>query len=257
VRVNTTKQKMAKGEPAFGYALGLGCPEPGEVLANCGIDFIMIDTQHGSWGPDSTINTLRALAAGSATPVARVVRNEFSAIGRLLDEGVMGMVVPMVHTRADAEEAAAAMRFPPVGKRSWGWGRAWSYGWDYPYWINDQVFLAVQIESAQAVQNAEAILSTPGVDGCWIGPSDLALSMGISPKDMNENVEHQKAVEKTLQACKNTGKFAGYACGSVEQAALFAARGFQFLTAGSDIGFLLQGAAAGLKTLSGWQALRK
>ena len=257
MRINNTKEKMARGEPAFGYALGMGCPEPAEVLANCGIDFIMIDTQHGSWGPDSTINTLRALSAGSATPVARVVRNEFSAIGRLLDEGVLGMVVPMVHTREDAQAAADAVRFPPTGKRSWGWGRAWAYGWDYPYWVNDQVFLAVQIESAQAVANAEAILSTPGVDGCWIGPSDLALSMGISPKDMNTNEEHAQAVEKTLQACKNTGKFAGYACGSVEQAAQLAARGFQFLTAGSDIGFLLQGAAAGLKTLSGWQALKK
>ena len=197
------------------------------------------------------------MSAGSATPVARVVRNEFSAIGRLLDEGVLGMVVPMVHTRADAEEAAAAMRFPPVGKRSWGWGRAWSYGWDYPTGSTTRSSWRCRSRARQAVQNAEAILSTPGVDGCWIGPSDLALSMGISPKDMNDNVEHQKAVEKTLQACKNTGKFAGYACGSVEQAAQFAARGFQFLTAGSDIGFLLQGAAAGLKTLSGWQSLRK
>lgn len=251
MKVNTAKQKMLKGEPAFGYALGLGSPEAAEVIGNCGIDFTLLDTQHGSWGPDSTIKALIAMAAGSATPMARVARNDYTLIGRLLDEGMLGIVVPMVHTPADARAAADACRFPPKGGRSWGWGHARVYGDDYTDWIDDQVFLAVQIESAQAVENAEAILATPGVDGCWIGPSDLALSMGIHPRQMGQSEEHARAVERVLQACRNTGKVAGYACSSLEEAARRAKLGFQFLTAGSDIGFMLSGARAGLKVLRG------
>ena len=187
---------MLGGEPAFGYALGLGSPLAAEALGGAGIDFLLLDTQHGSWGPDSTIAALSAMSAGSAVPMARVATNNYTQIGRLLDEGMLGIVVPMVDTPEDARAAAAACRFPPHGSRSWGWGRAWAYGADYPDWIDGQVFLAVQIESARAVENAEAILATPGVDGCWIGPADLALSMGIHPRDASTREEHVRAVER-------------------------------------------------------------
>ena len=103
--------------------------------------------------------------------------------------------------------------------------------------------------AAGDVKNAEAILSTPGVDGCWIGPSDLALSYGIHPRDRFTSDVHAKAVEKTLQACKNTGKFAGYATSGPNEALALAARGFQFLTVGSDAGFILKGIAQELQEL--------
>jgi 4-hydroxy-2-oxoheptanedioate aldolase len=251
VKINTAKQKMLRGEPAFGYALGMGSPAAAEVLADCGIDFILLDTQHGSWGPDATIEALRAMLAGSATPMARVARNDYTMIGRLLDEGMLGIVVPMVHTPEDAQAAAAACRFPPIGARSWGWGRARAYGDDYTDWIDDQVFVAVQIESALAVENAEAILATPGVDGCWIGPSDLALSMGIHPRDYPKSEEHARAVEKVVEACKNTGKVAGFACAGLDDAVRRAKLGYRYLTAGSDMGFLVSGARNGLKVLRG------
>src|ERR687895_1220012 len=160
--VNTAKQKMLQGEAAFGYSLGLGSPLAAETLAHCGIDFLLLDTQHGSFGPDSTIAALMAMAAGTATPMARVARNDYTLIGRLLDEGVLGVVVPMVHSAADAKAAADACRFPPVGTRSWGWGRAAQYGDDYADAVNDQILVMVQIESAQAAENAEAILAKPG-----------------------------------------------------------------------------------------------
>ena len=92
-------------------------------------------------------------------------------------------------------------------------------------------------------------MATPGVDGCWIGPSDLALSMGIHPRDRNTNDQHRRAVERVLDACRNTGKIPGYAGGSPEEALELAGRGFQFLTSGSDVGFMLTGATAGVKTL--------
>jgi 4-hydroxy-2-oxoheptanedioate aldolase len=181
--------------------------------------------------------------------MARVLHNDFGLIGRLLDEGMMGIVVPMVNTADDAKRVADACRFPPVGQRSWGWGRARTYGADYSDWIDDQIFVAVQIETAQAAENAEAILATPGVDGCWVGPSDLALSLGFHPSKMDERDEHARALEKVLKACENTGKISGIAGRSVADAVKRAEAGFQFVTAGSDLGFMLAAADNALKTL--------
>lgn len=249
MRINLAKEKMLRGEPAFGYALGLGSPLAAEILAGCGIDFLLLDTQHGSFGPDSTIAALMATAAGSATPMARVARNDYTLIGRLLDEGALGIIVPMVHTAEDAKAAADACRFPPRGTRSWGWGRAARYGDDYPNAVDDQVFVAVQIESRQAVENAEAIMAVPGVDGCWIGPADLSLSLGFHPGDPDRDARLAASLERVLQACRDTGKIPGYAAASPEDARQRAADGFRFITAAGDTGFLIAGARAGLRIL--------
>ncbi len=254
MKINTAKQTMLQGKPAFGFSLGLGSPMAAEVLSTTGIDFFLLDRQHGSWGDESTIAALIAMHAGTAVPMARVARNDYTLIGRLLDEGMLGIIVPMVHTPEDAKAAADACRFPPIGNRSWGYGRARAHGADYTEWIDEQLFVAVQIESIQAVENAEAILSTPGVDGCWLGPSDLALSMGIHPRDMFQREEHARAIERVLQACRNTGKIPGFAGASPQQAIELAERGFQFLTSGSDAGFLLSGAAAAVTSFQKFNA---
>lgn len=249
MKLNTAKQTMLAGKPAFGYSIGLGSPLSAEAISDSGIDFVMLDRQHGSWGDDSTIAALIAMRAGAATPMARVLHSDFALIGRLLDEGMMGIIVPMVNTAEDAKAVADACHFPPLGQRSWGWGRARTYGNDYSDWIDEQVFVAVQIETAQAAENAEAILATPGIDGCWVGPSDLSLSLGFHPSKMDERVEHARALEKVLKACENTGKISGIAGRSVADAVKRAEQGFQFITAGSDLGFILAGAEAALKTL--------
>lgn len=249
MRVNHAKATMRQGKPAFGYALGMGSPVAAEMLASCGIDFILLDGQHGSFGPDTINDALRAMAAGSAVPMVRVSYNSYTLIGRLLDEGALGIVVPLVNTREDAQAVADACLLPPAGKRSWGWGGASRLGADYPDRINDELFVAVQIESMQAVENAEAIMSTPGIDGCWIGPADLALSIGIHPSRMGEDERHARAVERVLEACRNTGKIPGYAAFSPEEAKRRAEQGFLYVTAGSDSGFMLAGARAGVRLL--------
>jgi 4-hydroxy-2-oxoheptanedioate aldolase len=172
-------------------------------------------------------------------------------MGRLLDEGALGIVVPMVHTAADAKAAADACRYPPTGARSWGWSRAAAYGDDYPHAVNDEIFLAVQIESAQAVENAEAILATEGVDGCWIGPSDLTLSLGYRPGAEESKPVLRAATDRVLEACRKTGKVPGYAGSSPAEGRELAQRGFRFITAGSDAGFMISGAREGIKTLRG------
>ena len=248
--VNRALQTMKEGKPAFGYALSMGSPYNAELLSQSGIDFTLLDRQHGTWGDDSTNLALAAMQGNPATPMARVARNDYTLIGRLLDEGMLGIIVPMVHTPEDAKAAADACRFPPVGDRSWGWGRARSWGADYTEWISAQLFVAVQIESALAVENVEAIMATRGVNGCWTGPSDMAFSLGFHPSEMNEREEHARALEKVVQACRNTGKIPGIAGAGIEDAKRRADQGFLFITAGSDAGFLMAGAAAGLTELN-------
>ena len=248
---NTAKQKMLQGKPAFGFGLGLGSALVAEIVSRAGPDFVMIDTQHGSWGPDSTLAALVAIHGSPATPMARVARNDYTLIGRLMDEGMLGIIVPMVHTPQEARAAADACRYPPRGTRSWGWARAARYGADYTDWIDEQVFVAVQIESALAVQNAEAIMATPGVDGCWVGPSDMALSMGIHPRDRFTNDRHIRALEAVITACRNTGKIPGISATDPTDAMARARQGFLFITADSDAGFLATGIAAAWKTLKG------
>lgn len=247
---NTAKAKMQSGQPAFGFAVGMGSALNAEVLSRSGIDFVMIDRQHGSWGEDSAIAALVAINGSSAVPMARVARNDYTFIGRLLDEGVMGMIVPMVDTPEQARMAADACHLPPMGRRSWGWGRAKLYGADYAEWIDEQLFVAVQLESVEAVENAEAILATPGIDGCWTGPSDLSLSLGFHPSEMDDREEHARALEAVLKACENTGKIPGIAGGSVEDALRRASQGFRFITATSDGGILDAGAKSAVARLA-------
>jgi len=249
VRSNRTKHKMQTGEAVFGFSLGLGSPIAVELLARTSIDFLYLETQHGSWGHDAAIAALMAMEGGTCDPFARVARNDYFLIGRLLDQGVMGIVVPMVDTPEQARAVADACRLPPQGNRSWGVGRARVFGDDYFDWIDRELWVGVQIESITAVENAEPILATPGIDGCWVGPADLALSMGLDPRQADSDDRHARALERVQEACRNTGKVPGLACMTPEDARRRADQGWQFLTAGSDAQMIQAGARAGLAIL--------
>jgi 4-hydroxy-2-oxoheptanedioate aldolase len=246
MKINIAKQKMLRGEPVFGYSAKLGSPVVAEFLSRCGVDFVLIDGQHGSWGADSLIQGLQAVCAGPAMPFARVAYNSFTLIGQLLDAGVLGIIIPMVDTVEQAKAVAAACRYPPFGERSYGWGRALTYGDDYTDWINDQLFVAVQIESAQAVENAEAIMAVPGIDGCMVGPQDLALSLGFHPREIPKRDEHARALERIVRACYGTGKIPGIDTGAPDLAAKRVQQGFRFIPMGSDVRFLNVATVAGL-----------
>ncbi len=247
MKVNTAKQKMLRGEPVFGYAAKLGSPAAAEFLTHSGVDFVSIDTQHGSWGMDSIVPAITAICSGPAIPMARVAFNNYTLMGQLLDAGVLGIVIPLVDTVEQAQAVAAACRYPPVGARSYGWGRALAYGDDYADCINEQLFVAVQIESVQAAENAEAIMAVPGIDGCMVGPADLALSMGFHPREALKRDDHARRLERIVQACRNTGKIPGIDTGAPELAAKRLEQGFKFIVMGTDVKFLTMGAAAGIQ----------
>ncbi len=246
MKLNTAKQKMLRGEPAFGYSAKLGSPVAAGFLSQSGMDFVLLDGQHGCWGHESMVQGIAAVCAGPAVPMARVSFNTYTLIGQLLDAGVLGIVAPMIDTPEQARAFATACRYPPVGERSIGWGWSLAYGDDYSEWIDEQLFVAVQIESMQAVENAEAIMAVPGIDGCMVGPQDLALSMGFHPREIPKHEEHMRALERIVQACRNTGKIPGIDTGVPNQAALRVQQGFRFIPMGSDARFLTTAAAAGL-----------
>ena len=182
MRANTVKQKLLRGEPSIGAEAGLGSVLSAEMLSRVGFDYVVLDMQHGAWTETSVMHAFRAIALGSALPMARVRSNDFGLIGRLLDIGAMGVIVPLVNSVEDAEKAVLAARYPPLGGRS---GGNFGTGFlslddpdDYQERANEEIFLAVQIESAPAVESAEAIMAVEGIDGCWIGPGDLSASMG-------------------------------------------------------------------------------
>lgn len=252
--INTTQiqnaafRKMRSGQPAIGVTCGLGSPVAAEMLSRAGFDFVLVDNQHGVWNDETTAHAIRYICLGSAIPMARVSWNDFGAIGRLLDRGAMGIVVPMVNTVAEAEAAAFAMRFPPRGGRSGGGVLAVHYGPEYDRWINDEAFLAVQIETVEAVENAEAILSVDGVDGCWVGPSDLAKSMGVDRSTPEGLKAHREMVARVEAACRKTGKIAGIS-GDLD-ITYWLQTGFKFITASYDGGLMLEGARRAFELLN-------
>ncbi len=247
MRTNTAKRRMLEGKPAIGAAMALGAPIVGEALSQAGFDFVLVDNQHGFWDDDGTMLAFRSICLGEAVPMARVRQNDFYAIGRLLDWGALGIVVPMVNSAEEAAAAAYAMRYPPRGGRSVGASGASFLGEDYERRINDEVFLAVQIESIRAVERAEEILAVEGVDGCWIGPADLSNSMGVDRSTPEGAEAVESAIMRVLEACRKTGKIPGIAAG--DDARYWIDRGFLFVTAASDIGYVLSGARETLRGL--------
>jgi 4-hydroxy-2-oxoheptanedioate aldolase len=247
VRLNTAKRHMLEGKPAIGASSGSGSQLAAEILSQVGFDFVLVDNQHGAWDESGTLLAIRSICLGPAVPMARVRQNDFAAIGRLLDIGMLGVVVPLVNTVAQAEAAAFAARYPPRGGRSMGPFGARFYGPDYAQQIDFEVFLAVQIESEQAVRNAVDILSVEGVDGCWVGPADLANSMGVDLRTAEGRAAHEAAIMEVLEACRKADKIPGIAGG--DNAKHWLDRGFLFVTSVSDSGLIQGGAQAALRDL--------
>lgn len=243
--INAAKQRMLAGQPAVGIILDMGSPTVAGIVAQCGFDFVLVDYQHGDWDDASALGAFRAISLGESIPVARVHQNDYYAIGRTLDRGALGIVVPMINSADEARAAAFAMRYPPRGGRSFADGLAVHYGPDYHTWVDQEVFLAVQIETAQAAERAEEIMAVEGVDVCWIGPMDLACSMGVTPGAPM----HEDAIQRVLDACHKTGKIPGIYTPNAAAARRRIEQGFLFVTASSDGALIAEGGDAILHQL--------
>jgi 2-keto-3-deoxy-L-rhamnonate aldolase RhmA len=212
-------------------------------MAQVGFDWLVVDAEHSPVGFDTLVNCFRAAQLGGAAPMARIPWNDTIWIQRTLDAGAMGLVVPMVNTVADAKKVVSNMKYSTRGIRSWGGSRVAPYiEGNYRTWADEHLAIIVMIETVEAVENAEAIMSVDGVVGCFIGPADLALSMGGA--ETGPGTEHEAAMLEVLAACKKTGKAAGKHCFHGEEVTMRIGQGFQFLALSSDGGFLRQAAQA-------------
>lgn len=245
---NTVLAKLREGKPSYGVWLTLGSPVLAEEIAPAGFDWALIDTQHGYFSHEALLATIQLLSHTSMVPLARPTANDPALIGRLLDMGALGVVVPLVNTREDAERAVAAVRYPPQGTRSAGGSRLLLYGDDYFTAANPEILLAVMLETQQAVNNADAILSVPGIDAVYIGPGDLALDLGTFGQPSER---HEAALQTVLQAGQRHGIPVGLACGSLDVALRRSAQGFRFLDAGGDLQFFWRGLREAQRGLAG------
>jgi 4-hydroxy-2-oxoheptanedioate aldolase len=246
-KVNTAKQRMLEGKPALGAVLLFGSDLSAADMGKVGFDFLLLDIQHGGWDLDTAGRAMRALSGSSSIPMARIAHNNPFAIGSILDRGALGIVVPMVNSAEEARAVVAAAHFQPRGSRSAGSYLASFYGAesDYEVWIERELFLAVQIESAQALEAAEEIMAVDGIDGCWIGPADLSYSLGIDRRTEQGKQQLERAAQRVLDACRNTNKIPGTL--APYDAPHWIEMGFRFVTIGDEKSYMQAGAAAALE----------
>lgn len=213
----------------------LPVPAISRYLAQQGWDWLILDMQHGSFDYSTAYECCHVARHSRSKPLVRVPIGDFSAIQRVLDLGAQGVVVPMVNSREEAEQAAQAAKYPPLGGRSRG-GDAWyHFGDNYTETANEKTILLVQLEHIKAVAMAEKILAVDGVDGFLMGQVDLALSMGLSDTRFSQNREHQLAIQHTVDVCNSVGKLACYNAFSEAEAQERVRQGFRVITYQSDV----------------------
>lgn len=244
---NALKASWQNGDSTLGLWLSSPSSAAAEVLADLGWDYINLDLQHGLNDYTAIVPMLRALTGAAPTVTCRVPWNEPGIIGKVLDAGAMGVIVPMVNTPEEAQAAVRAARYPPLGARSYGPIRAARvFDGDYASEANDAVACIPMIETAQAVENLDAILDTEGIDAVYVGPADLAISYGLPPGPDNEDERFQSALAKIVEGCRKRGIAAGIHTvpGLVGTRV---SQGFQMVTVTSDLGAMVAGAKAALE----------
>ncbi|HZK99020.1 MAG TPA: aldolase/citrate lyase family protein [Caulobacteraceae bacterium] len=216
-----------------------------EVMASLGWDALTIDMQHGIIGQPDMVAMLQAISTTPLTPMVRLAANDPTLIGQALDAGAMGVICPLVNSPEDAARFVAACRYPPSGVRSSGATRAMIYaGFDYGRHADDQVLKFAMIETADGLARLDEIAATPGLDGLYVGPSDLSLALGGTQGFDKDEPVMLDAYARIVAACRGHGLVAGIHTASPAFAGRMAELGFRLVTLVGDFNFILAGRAA-------------
>ncbi len=227
------RELWATGGPTFGAWMTVPSSAAAETTARVGFDFVCADNQHGAIDYQATAGIVQGVLLGGSRPIARVPWNEPGIIGKVLDAGVQGVVVPMVNSVAEAEAVVRACRYPPRGERSHGPVLAGMRAADYAATANDQLATIPMIETVTAVNNIDDILAVPGIDAIYVGPADLSLSLGLPPGNNDDRTEFTEALLTITAACRRHGVVPGiHATGPL--AARRIEQGFQMITVAGD-----------------------
>ena len=248
MRENTALSAWQRDEQTIGLWLSLANTYSAEVMANLGFDWVCVDMQHGLIDYTDLVRMLPAISTSNATPLVRVPWNEPYEIMKALDAGASGVIIPLVNNRAEAERAVSACRYPPKGMRSFGPARAaMALGKNYLHEANDEIACIVMIETKEALENLDDILSTPGIDAAFIGPADLAFALELTPTGDNDHPTHVAAVDHILARCLEHNVAAGIHTGSLAYTQKYLAQGFHMVTLGQDSAFMARLARQELK----------
>lgn len=255
---NRVKALLQQGQPAIGQWLTLPSPAVAELLASYGMEWLLIDTEHGPAGWETVEDMIRAMKGTEVVPIVRVAGNDPVLIKQALDRGVSGVVVPLVNTAEQAKAAVTACRYPPNGTRGVAGGRVNRYGVDLVKYVaewNELALVVCQLETREAVQNAESIAAVPGVDVLFVGPNDLSANLDRFRKF--EDPEFRKAVDRILQAARAHGKAAGIMAAGADETLARIDQGFRFISVGSDARMLGAVAASTYEKIKNGLAERK
>jgi 4-hydroxy-2-oxoheptanedioate aldolase len=226
-----------------------------ELAAGAGYDYVCVDCQHGLADFASMVSIFRAADAAGAAPIARALTNDAGLIGRTLDAGAAGVIVPLVNNAEEAARAVAACRYPPEGVRSYGPVRAGEVlGSKATEDLAGEVLCFVMVETREGLDKVEEIAATPGLDGIYVGPADLALSLGLSPTLEITEKKHVQAVLRIKEACRENGIAAGIHCGAGDWAKRHAEAGFQVVTVTMDTKLITEAARRELDVARGGTA---
>lgn len=242
---NRVKDLLRQGRPAIGNWLSFPSPAVAELMAGYGMDWLVIDTEHGPAEWETVEDILRAMRGTQVVPLIRVAANDLALIKKALDRGAYGVVVPLVNTVDQATAAVAAAKYPPQGIRGVAGGRVNRYGADLVQYFeewNQEVLVICQVETAEAVQNVEAIAAVPGVDVLFIGPNDLSANLGRFRQF--DHPDFTRAVDRILKAAQTHGKAGGIMTGGADETLARVGQGYRFVSVGSDTRMLAGATAA-------------
>ena len=251
-RANGVREIWAAGKAVINSWCGVPSSFSAEVMAHAGFDSLVVDMQHGMVDYQMMVTMLQGISTTDTVPLVRVPWNDPAHIQKALDAGAYGIICPMINNKAEAERLVDSMRYAPLGHRSSGPIRAALYGGaDYHMKANDIVVAFGMIETREAMENLDEIMSVKGLDAIYVGPSDLSISHGYPPGGDKPDQWMMDALQKVLDACKRHGVQPGIHCGAASYARQMIEMGFKFVTVGGDTRFVTMGAAAAVKEMRG------
>ena len=249
---NSLNKFWADGGSAINAWLAINSPVSAEAMAKADWDTVTIDCQHGMVDLGQAMNMIQAVAATGKVTMCRVPWNDPTWIMKFLDAGALGIVCPMVNNRSEAEAFVGACRYAPQGNGSWGPVRIpFDNPPEYMDWANENIATLAMIETQEALDNLDDILSTPGLDAIYVGPSDLAISLSESPDAMARAPKVQAAIEQILDKALKHDVIPAIHTGSGEMAKEYLGKGWRLTTIQNDMRLMLAGAASALAAARG------
>lgn len=243
------KARWAKDKVTLGAWCMIPEPLTAEALGRAGFDWVLVDMQHGCMDYEKALNMIRAIDTTSAAPILRVPWNDPGIIGRALDAGALGIVIPMIQTADDAKRAVDACLYPPEGRRSFGPVRVGMRdGPGYFMEANDRIAVIPMIETPEALANVEDIAAVPGVDALFVGPFDLSIALGLPPGDNDGKPAFDAAIAKVSAAARNAN-IATAVLSNAKVAPLRIEQGFRMVSTTTDINALSMAARSDLEAV--------